>query len=49
MRIQVAPDYQPEEPMKIEVLKADRAMELKAVPCPKTLKKGVKNDFVIRN
>jgi hypothetical protein len=46
MRIQVAPDYQPEEPIKIEVMKADRAMELKAVPCPKTLKKDLKNLFL---
>ena len=46
MRIQAATEHESELPLKVEVFKADRAMELKAVPCPKTIKKDIGRLFV---
>jgi len=46
MRVQPSPDYKPEAPIKIDVLKAERDLELKAIQCPKSLKKDLKDLFL---
>jgi hypothetical protein len=46
MRILTDPKVEQEPSLRVEVMKADRDMELKASPCPKVMKKDLSSLFV---